>query len=241
MSRPRILDLFCGAGMVADGLLAAGFDVIGVDIEDQPRYPAPFIRADALTIERLIPWADAVWASPPCLRYTVMKHAPGAKGDQHPDLVTPTRAMLRRSGKPYVIENVFAAQLIEPVVLNGFMFGLGVTVGETRFHLERKRKFETNWPLTALAFTRQKPVIGVYGGHARCRAASAGGRRSGDFPGVEDKTALMREAMGVGRYLTGAEVSQGIPPAFAEYVGRRLVQHLQADQAAKTDRYEVAP
>jgi DNA (cytosine-5)-methyltransferase 1 len=31
MSRPRLLDLFCGAGGAAMGYHRAGFDVVGVD------------------------------------------------------------------------------------------------------------------------------------------------------------------------------------------------------------------
>lgn len=236
MTKPRIIDLFCGSGMVHDGLAAAGFDVTGVDLHPQPRYPGPFIRHDALTLDdRLLDSFPFIWASPPCLNDTVLhqsarreQEAHGATLTQHADLIAPTRAMLQRwaarTGGRWVIENVFNAPLINPVVLNGFMFGLGVGVGGQRFHLERKRKFETNWPLTPPTFQRQKPVIGVYGGHARCRAASAGGRVSGDFPGVEDKTALMRQAMGVDRYMTGAEVSQGIPPAYAKYIAERLIE-----------------
>ena len=234
MTRPLIIDLFSGAGLVADGLIAAGFAVVGVDIVPQPRYPSTFILADALAQSRLLEVADAVWASPPCLRDTVLsasarreQAAHGSDATTHPDLITPTRRLLRASGKPYVIENVAAAELIDPVVLNGFMFGLGVTVGETRFHLKRDRKFETNWPLTAPAFKRQSPVIGIDGGHARSRAASAGGRGTIDFAGVADKTALMREAMGVERPMTGAETSQGIPPRYSEYVGRALLEHLK--------------
>ncbi len=244
MTQPRIVDLYCGAGLVHDGLKAAGFDVTGVDIKPQPRYPGPFIQHDALTLdERLLDSFDAIWASPPCLRDIVLnasarreQAAHGAELTQHPDLIAPTRAMLQRwaerTGRPWVIENVFKAQLTDPVVLNGFMFDLGVEVGGVRYHLERKRKFETNWPLTAPPFKRMSPVIGVYGGHARCRAAKAGGRVSGDFPGVDDKTALMRAAMGADRYLTGAEVSQGIPPKYAEFVGLALLQHLREQRDA---------
>lgn len=228
MTRPRILDLYCGAGLVADGLRAAGFDTVGVDIAPQPRYPGPFLLHDALGLDgRFMASFDAIWASPPCLRDTEMRHAPGAKGDEHPDLITPTRALLHRIGLPFVIENVRKAKLVNPVVLNGFMFGLGVDVGGVRFHLQRERKFETNWALAVPPFERKSPVIGVYGGHARCRSAKAGGRVSGDFPGVEDKTALMRAAMGVTRHMTGAEVSQGIPPVYAQWVGRRLLAHLR--------------
>ena len=31
MSRPRLLDLFCGAGGCAAGYVRAGFEVVGVD------------------------------------------------------------------------------------------------------------------------------------------------------------------------------------------------------------------
>ena len=244
MTRPRILDLYCGAGLVADGLKAAGFDPTGVDNVAQPRYPGPFLLHDALTLdERLLDSFPFIWASPPCLDATELKAsarreqaAHGSALTEHRDLIPPTRAMLQRwaerTGGRWVIENVRKAKLVDPVILNGFMFGLGVDVGDVRFHLQRERKFETNWTLDAPPFERKSPVIGVYGGHARCRSAKAGGRVSGDFPGVEDKTALMREAMGVDRYVTGSEVSQGIPPSYARYVGMQLMSHLREKAAA---------
>lgn len=227
---PLILDLYCGAGMVADGLRAAGWQVVGVDIEPQPRYPGPFLQADVLKLdERFLRMFDAIWASPPCLRETEMAHAPGAKGDQHPELIGPTRALISGLGKPYVIENVRnTKRLIDPVTLCGSMFDLGVTDRGKRFHLERHRKFETNWGLRAPCACRHcKPVVGVYGGHARIRAASAGGR--GTSEGWEKSGAdVMREAMGIERYMTTAEVSQGIPPIYARYVGEQLLSHISA-------------
>ncbi|MDP3869163.1 hypothetical protein [Phenylobacterium sp.] len=230
----RILDLFCGAGLVADGLIAAGCEVIGVDIAPQPNFPGPFIQHDALTLDdRLLTWADAIWASPPCLRDTAMKSAPGAKGDAHPDLITPTRAMLRRIGRPFVIENVMRARLADPVVLCGSMFGLATVDDGTAFHLERHRKFETNWPLAApCPCKHRKPVVGCYGSHARVRAASAGGRGTRD-PWTRPHREIMAEAMGVRRpVLTAAEISQGIPPVYAEYVATQLRGHLLAARAA---------
>lgn len=235
MTRPRLLDLFCGAGAVSIGYVEAGWEVVGVDIVDQPSYPFPFLRADALTTARLIPLFDAVHASPPCLRDTVLKHAKGAKGDEHPLLIPPTRALLQASGKPYVMENVMGAALVDPIVLCGSMFGLGATTSDgTRFHLERHRKFEVNWSLAApCRCSHCKPVIGVYGAHVRNRGASAGGRGTRDFIG-EDKPRLMREAMGIdARYgQTMAEMSQAVPPAYTAYIGRQLLAHLQAERIA---------
>lgn len=231
----RILDLFCGAGLVADGLIAAGCEVVGVDLSPQPRYPGPFLQHDALTLDdRFYRSFDAIWASPPCLKDTEMhesarreQRAHGKVVTDHPDLITPTQALLRRLGMPYVIENVENCRLLrDPITLCGSMFGLGVTDLDQRFHLERHRRFEANWPLRAPCACRHaKPVVGVYGGHARNRSARFGGRGTRDA-WSRPNPAIMAEAMGLDRQLTADEISQGIPPAYAEYVAIELRRHL---------------
>src|SRR5262249_42856191 len=129
--KPRLLDLFCGAGGAAMGYHRAGFEVVGVDIKPQPNYPFQFVCADALAVlrgeadidigrpERI----DAIHASPPCQAYSVLKHL--SSGD-HPDLVAETRTLLQSTGLLYVIENVPGAPLRDPVTICGSSLGLDV-------------------------------------------------------------------------------------------------------------------
>lgn len=232
--RPLILDGFCGAGLVYDGLYAAGWQPVGVDISPQPHYPGPFIQADVLSLdERFFRMFQALWFSPPCLKDTELhgsarreQAAHGKSETEHPDLITPTQRLVDRLGMPYVIENVRNCKILRnPVTLCGTMFGLGVSHGSQRYHLERHRKFETNWPLEPpLRCVHLKPVVGVYGGHARVRAKSAGGR--GTREPWSNHVDIMHEAMGMARRVTVDTLSQGIPPAYARYVGTQLLNHL---------------
>lgn len=237
------LDLFCGAGCVADGIIAAGDEVIGVDIKPNKEwYPGRFICMDALELFQSVGshpydlismrdggvWAfgeriDGIWASPPCLRDTPMRHAKGAKGAAHPDLITPTRKFLQATGLPYVIENVPKAPLIDPVGLIGYFFNLGVTVNGVRYHLERPRIFETNWDLKPpyVGYIKQRPVVCVIGSHARNRSKKYGGRGTADFVGFEGgHRAIMGRAFGIPdeRRITCKGISDGIPPAYSRYI-----------------------
>ncbi len=204
------LDLFCCAGGVAKGLTDAGWYVVGVDIEPQPRYPYAFIQADVMNIS----FANfgLVWASPPCQGYSDMRHAPGAK--QHPRLIERVRNKLIRAGTKYVIENVEGAPLRNPITLCGSMFDLGAQGCQ----LQRHRLFECSFPVDQPECRHEGPVIGVYGGHARKRSASAGGRGTRDV-WLGGHRAAAAEAMNID-WMTLNEMSQAIPPAFAEYIGR---------------------
>ncbi|WP_313008432.1 DNA cytosine methyltransferase [Brevundimonas vesicularis] len=227
----RILDLFCNAGGAGMGYHRAGFEVVGVDLEPQRNYPFAFIQHDALTLDpRFLRSFDAIHASPPCQGYTGM-NAPGQVGA--PRLIDLTRRMLQATGRPYIIENVEGAvwDMRDPITLCGSMFGLGAQGCQLRRH----RLFESNIAISAPSPCQHdaRPVIGVYGGHARRRAASAGGRGTRDV-WEGGHRAAMSEAMGM-TWATCAEMSEAIPPAFTEHLGRQLLAHIQSsrqDQAA---------
>lgn len=217
--RPRLLDLFCCAGGAGMGYARAGFDVTGVDVVGHANNPHPVIVADALTLnaEWIAANFDAVHASPPCQGYTVMRHAPGAKGA--PRLIAQTRELLEATGLPWVIENVemAAEEMRNPITLCGTMFGL-----EAQGHdLQRHRLFETSFRVAPLACCHtERPVIGVYGGHARNRSSKHGGRGTKDTWDGGHKAAAS-EALGID-WMNLAELSEAIPPAYTEHLGWQL-------------------
>ncbi len=227
--KPRLLDLFCCAGGASVGYARAGFDVVGVDIVRSPRYPFPFIKADALSLTvEFVRSFDAVHASPPCQFATLLKHAPG--GREHANLIPATRALLETAGVPYIIENVEPAgpYLRNPVCLCGTMFGLRTQGHELRRH----RLFESNVSISAPSPCRHSdgPVIGVYGGHARRRSSKHGGRGTRDAWEGGHKTAAA-EAMGMD-WATLSEMSEAIPPAYTEHLGGQLLAAIAEPKAA---------
>lgn len=220
MNRPRLLDLFCCAGGAAVGYHRAGFDVTGVDITPQPNYPFTHHVADALEfVARHGHEFDAIHASPPCQRFSDLAKR-NRNADAWPDLIEPTRAALHATGPPWVIENVEGAPLIDPIKLCGTTFpGLRVI---------RHRLFETSIPIPPrpchnrhpLVFTldKRKAHYGRLDQDTAFVQVTGGGNCS-----VANKAA----AMGIS-WMTGRELNQAIPPAFAEYVGAQLMAHLTA-------------
>ncbi len=197
------------------GYHRAGFDeIVGVDIKPQPRYPFTFVHADALEYVATHGHEfDAIHASPPCQAFTVLKTMWNSK--EHADLVEPTRRLLLAVRLPYVIENVPGAPVAAHVVLCGTMFSLGTGDAELRRH----RLFELfGFFLLAPSCRHYERgrVCGVYGGHGRDR------RRSVRDGTQQFSTAQRREAMGID-WMSGNELSQAIPPAYTEFIGRQLI------------------
>lgn len=232
--RPLAIDLFCCAGGASMGLYNAGFDVIGVDIKPQPRYPFPFVQADALELPlSFLKSADFIWASPPCQAHTTLKVMKNAR--VHKDLIPQTRAKLEAIGAPYVIENVFGAPLIpgRTFKLCGTMFGLASGDGELRRH----RYFETNMtvPLTPPCNHTRAVTLGIYGSKVRDIAAEkrhyAKPKESRGKPtGIVLPKERGFEAMGI-HWMSQAELSQAIPPAYGEFIGKAALAHIAAERA----------
>lgn len=212
-----LLDLFCGAGGAGMGYHRAGFDVIGVDIAPQPRYPFRFVLGDALDTARDI-LADspvsAIHASPPCHDHTPYTARWGVDGTG--DLLSQTRALLESSGLPWVIENVPGAPMRPDYRLCGCMFGLP--------GLRRVRWFETSWhgvqdrPLCKHPATPGQPTITVTG--------HPGGASTRDGKSGRGSTADWRRAMGI-EWMTAKQLAQAIPPAYTSYVGARLIKEIE--------------
>ena len=216
--KPRLLDLFCGAGGAATGYHRAGFEVVGVDHVDQPDYPFTFHRADAMTFP--LEGFDAIHASPPCQAFTTLKVMHNAR--EHHDLLTPTRARLIAWGAPYVIENVPGAPMQNHITICGSSIGLGVIKYDRE--LRRHRHFETTFPVMVSPCAHQRATIGIYGDHARDRRRKPGVRDRGvDFPDRE-KMELGREAMGMPWVTSWKGLSQAIPPAYTEHIGHYLMR-----------------
>lgn len=231
-SRPRLLDLFSGAGGAAVGYYRAGFDVVGVDLHPQPHYPFRFVQADAM-IALMSPRAglfsymgpfDAIHASPPCQAYSTMGNRSRAEGNRKlppaPDLLEPTWELLRATGLPYVMENVAGAKALMPnaFILSGGMFGLGV---------HRPRYFVSN--LLILQPARAKPPkngIGVYGrDHDGRRLFN---RKSNGTYRAPKSLEEAQEAMGMD-WADWHGTKEAIPPAYSFFIGQQLVQHLGYD------------
>ena len=223
--RPRLLDLFCGAGGAAAGYARAGFEVVGVDITPQPNYPFEFIRAEALDwlhfygeeVERNF---DAIHASPPCQAFTAYRRKGHGVGDGYPNLIPDVRELLERTRLPWVIENVEQArsEMRDPVTLCGSMFGLDV---------RRHRLFETSFPLIT---PRCDHAAQVAKGKRFPGATNRNGRYTCEIGVWRIPLWRQRQAMGID-WMTLEELSEAIPPAYTRYVGRTLIQHAIYEEA----------
>lgn len=222
MEKKVLIDLCCCAGGASYGYNMAGFEVVGVDIKDQPNYPFKFIKADVLEIMKDVDFMsqfDAIHASPPCQGYSKATkddsiYVHHTKGKQTPRLIESIRKLLPPN-KPYVIENVAGAKshLIKPFYLTGFMFGL---------HIQRKRYFESNVFIVPPFPTKgnSRRWAEENGIDFRDMSVTGKSRRTGSI----DVWKNLMQMPWAGR---AWELSEAIPPAYTEYIGKILIGHLK--------------
>lgn len=226
--RPLLLDLFCCEGGAAMGYHRAGFDVIGVDIKPQPRYPFTFVLADGLRPPFDLAKFDAIHASPPCQAYSITKHS---HDKEHPDLLGPVLDMLAGFAGPWVVENVVGAPMPDPIEICGAAMRCEATdIDGAPLVLKRHRLFSSNvmlmnTPCACGEYRRRGiRVGGVYGGGPSNRKIE--NRALGTFRGGYTPTKAVRAELIGCDHMTMHGLSQAIPPAYTEFIGRQLMAHI---------------
>jgi len=220
-TRPKLLDLFCGAGGAGWGYYLAGFDVTGVDNAPQPHYPAAlrFVQADALDYVREHGHEyAAIHASPPCQFASIGAKFKGT-AHRYSNFIPAARQALNATGKPYIIENVpgAATWLRNPVSLWGDLFGLRVV---------RVRLFESNFPLAQMLLAMRPTVPMVTTASRDSYSTFANGASHITVAGNNYRREDGALAMGI-QWMTRRELSQAIPPAYTRWIGAQLMTYLR--------------
>lgn len=231
MIRPLLLDMFCGAGGAAVGYHRAGFEVVGVDIHPQPRYPFSFIREDALEYAaRYGSGFDAVHASPPCQSYSAMQATNKSRGrkPRFCGMIPDVQGVLRSTALPWVIENVVRSDLEPTVILCGTMFGLRVKGYELRRHRLFKCSFPV--PMPGECDHRSQSVFVSTSGAKHNHWNKSRMEKNWTVP-VPGRVA--RELMNVD-WMNEFELGESIPPAYTEYIGRFLMAEVLRRKGLET-------
>jgi DNA (cytosine-5)-methyltransferase 1 len=222
----KVLDLFCGAGGASVGLHRAGFEVHGVDLNAQTEYPFEFTQADALKWNE---WDyDLIWASPPCQAYSWGTVKWRNKGKQYVDLVAPTRELLLKTGKPFVLENVVGSPLRKDLILCGEMFGLRVIrhrVFEIHgFQVEQphhKKHKGSVWHGEYIGvWSGGKP--GCFGDEEKRKYYCTVAGHGGDGGKGNCSLKAWQEAMGINWINNKKTLAQCVPPAYSEYIANQF-------------------
>ena len=227
MKKLKVLDLCCGGGGAALGLIQAGFhEVVGVDIKKQKCYPADHIIADIARLPFDVHAFDAVWVSPPCQRFSPATYSNGGKAaaEKHPNYIPLVRELL--DGHPFtVIENVPQAPIRADVRLTGTSVGLG--------RIDRLRHFETSFfamypPVSYLPRWKWEQGIAATITTSMSSSSHYYPRKaiglSGRIPNWEAK-----EIMGIPAdiKMTNKQIGNAVPPLYAYQIAIQILQQLR--------------
>jgi len=231
MERILTLELFCGGGGATAGMIEAGCEVWGVDIDPAcgkyyPKQFAHFICDDVFKLASRIELDGGrfldrrfllAWASPKCQRFSRMTRIRG-EADDHPNQIPATRALLQQLGIPYIIENVPEARdfMRVDVELCGLMFGLD---------LYKHRIFECSFPVVQPPHVKHdgQQEFSVVG-----RLVST--KRNGGAALYQKMKQAWPKAMGITHINVNASTSDGhnmfsqaIPPAYSKYLVQQFI------------------
>jgi len=197
------------------GLHNVGFEVIGIDITNQPDYPFEFIRGDASQPGVKLKDFDFIWASPPCQAYSTANNS----DKKYPEYIPRIRAMLNRSGVPYCIENVPGAPLRKDLLLCGTMFSLNVI----RHRVFEIKGFHIEQPKHPPHFTKHRDYTCICGHLTPPKPNREKRVRKGlkKYPSIAE----CRKAMGID-WMKGKPLMQAIPPAYSEYIGKAYISFI---------------
>lgn len=202
------------------GYAQAGFEVVGVDRDPQPRYPFPFVQYDAIhyAIDHGHEF-DAIHASPPCQMWSSYQRA-NKRQKEHLNLIPTIRWVLERIGKPYVIENIQPAkgELKDPIMLCGSMF-------DPPLDVQRHRMFEANWDLKPPAWScRHKLWTPRF--DRGSRDIRPNDRKTVAVGEWRIPLAIQQKAMEID-WMKVNELSQAIPPRYTRFIGEQLLQQVE--------------
>lgn len=202
---------------------------------------------------------DAVHASPPCQAHSALRNRWNARS--HEDLIPETRVLLHQCELPFIMENVPGAPLEDAPLFGTFRMMLCGTMFELKTNcgaqLQRHRFFELNWQSGQPPTCRhsgvdkigvtgsgapvgsKQGVIGVYSGHVRDRRRTI--TVTGSTPQQNVERNKVRKVYSIGDAKTAmgidwmpmSHLSQAIPPAYTEFIGRQLSQYIERSQAAE--------
>ena len=200
--KKRALDLFCGGGGASAGLVDAGFEVVGVDLYPQRKYPFQFIQADALSVS--FDGFDFIWASPVCKRFSSATRTSKTQ-ENWPDQIGAIRERLVAWGGDWCIENVKGAPLQNSIMLCGAMFGL-------RLYLHRY--FETSIKIESPMHEKHTHRVAKMGRPVKTDEFINPVGHFSDVP-------LAQVSMGIS-WMGQKDLSQAIPPAYSHYIATQL-------------------
>ena len=215
----RLLDMYCCAGGAGVGYARAGFDVTGVDLVRHDRNPHQVIEADCLSLDPA--WIaanfDAVHASPKCQGQTRMRPNRKTHVNQIPDTIRLLRRRTLDSGERRGRRTWMPGYHALRHDVRAWCAGMRIAPASP-VH----RQFPA--PDTRIVPAPEAPS-------SASMAACAPPIRQAWRPWNRDiweggHGAAASEAMGID-WMTLAEMSEAIPPAYTEFLGHQLAAQVR--------------